>query len=43
MEEIERVIRVVPPILAELRALSPYWENDGPAADPKKSFAPAFA
>ncbi len=43
MAQIERVISVVPPIIAELRALSPYWEKDGPAADPQGSFAPTFA
>jgi cysteine desulfurase len=43
MDEIERVISVVPPILAGLRALSPYWEKDRPAADPKSSFSPTFA
>jgi len=43
MEEIEHVIRVVPPILAELRALSPYWENDHPATNPKSAFTPTFA
>ena len=41
-EEIERVIEVVPPIIAQLRQLSPYWSESGPAVS-EKGFAPAFA
>jgi cysteine desulfurase len=41
--EIDRVIAAVPPIAAQLRKLSPYWNGDGPAEDPEKAFAPAYA
>ncbi len=43
MEEIERVIEAVPPIVAQLRKLSPYWGEDGPIEDPEKLFAPTYA
>lgn len=43
MEEIERVIEAVPPIVAQLRRLSPYWGEDGPIEDPEKLFAPTYA
>ena len=43
MAEVERVIAAVPPIVAQLRKLSPYWGEDGPIADPEKAFAPAYA
>lgn len=43
MEEIERVIEAVPPIVAQLRKLSPYWGEDGPVEDQDKAFAPAYA
>ena len=42
-EEIERVIAAVPPIIAQLRKLSPYWGEDGPVADPAAAFAPAYS
>ena len=42
-EEIDRVIEAVPPIIAQLRKLSPYWSGDGPVEDPEKAFAPAYA
>jgi len=42
-EEIERVIAAVPPIVAQLRKLSPYWGENGPVADPEKAFDPAYA
>lgn len=42
-EEIERVIAAVPPIVAQLRKLSPYWNGNAPVADPEKAFAPAYA
>ncbi|MBL8492149.1 MAG: aminotransferase class V-fold PLP-dependent enzyme, partial [Rhodocyclaceae bacterium] len=41
--EINRVIAAVPPIVAQLRKLSPYWGDKGPVADPDKAFAPAYA
>jgi cysteine desulfurase len=43
MEEIDRVIEAVPPIVAQLRKLSPYWGEGGPSEDPEKAFAPAYA
>jgi cysteine desulfurase len=43
MDEIERVIAAVPPIVAKLRKLSPYWSESGPLADPAQAFAPAYA
>jgi cysteine desulfurase len=42
-EEIDRVIAEVPPIIARLRQLSPYWGENGPVADPEKAFAPVYA
>ena len=41
--EVDRVIQVVPEIIAQLRKLSPYWDGDGPAAEPEKAFAPTYA
>jgi cysteine desulfurase len=43
MEEIERVIEAVPPVVAQLRKLSPYWGENGPVEEPEKAFAPAYA
>ena len=43
MDEIERVIEAVPPIVAQLRKLSPYWGENGPIEEPEKAFAPAYA
>lgn len=43
MEEIEKVIEAVPPIMAQLRKLSPYWDENGPVAEPEKAFAPTYA
>lgn len=43
MEEVERVIEVVPPIVAQLRELSPYWAEGGPVQDPTEAFAPVYA
>lgn len=43
MDEIERVIEAVPPIVAHLRSLSPYWDGDRPADQVEHSFAPAYA
>ncbi|MDR2164115.1 MAG: cysteine desulfurase NifS [Zoogloeaceae bacterium] len=42
-EEIDRVIAAVPPIIAHLRKLSPYWNENGPLVDnPEQKFAPAY-
>lgn len=43
MEEVERVIEAVPPIVEQLRKLSPYWNENGPVEDPEQAFAPAYA
>jgi len=37
------VIAAVPPIVAELRRLSPYWGDNGPVTEPEKAFAPVYA
>jgi len=37
------VIAAVPPIVAQLRKLSPYWTDKGPAANPEAAFAPTYA
>ncbi|MFK4754581.1 MULTISPECIES: cysteine desulfurase NifS [Oceanospirillaceae] len=42
-EEIERVIEAVPPIVAKLRKLSPYWSDNGPVENPEQAFAPVYA
>jgi cysteine desulfurase len=41
--EMDRVIAAVPPIIAQLRKLSPYWGEKGPAENPEADFAPAYA
>lgn len=43
MEEVDRVIEAVPPIVEQLRKLSPYWANGGPVEEPEKAFAPTYA
>ena len=43
MDEVERVIEALPPIVAQLRKLSPYWGENGPIEEPEKAFAPAYA
>jgi cysteine desulfurase len=43
MDEIEKVIAAVPPIMAQLRKLSPYWSENGPVDEPEKVFAPTYA
>ncbi len=42
-EEIDRVIAAVPPIVAHLHELSPYWENGGPVQDAAEAFSPVYA
>lgn len=39
--EIDRVIEVMPKIIAQLRALSPYWGVNGPIEE--RTFAPVYA
>jgi cysteine desulfurase len=41
--EIERVIEAMPPVIAQLRKLSPYWADGGPVTAPEKAFAPVYA
>jgi cysteine desulfurase len=41
--EVDRVIQVVPEIVAQLRKLSPYWGENGPSEEPDKAFAPVYA
>ena len=43
MEEVERVIEEIPPIVAKLRKLSPYWKDGAPVENPDESFAPVYA
>ncbi len=43
MDEIERVIAAVPPIVEKLRRLSPYWGENGPVEDPEQAFVPNYA
>ena len=40
--QIDRVIAAVPPIIAQLRQLSPYWGERGPVAEHAKGFVPAY-
>jgi cysteine desulfurase len=41
-DEIDRVIAVVPSIIAQLRKMSPYWGENGPVDEPEKAFAPVY-
>lgn len=41
--EIDRVIEAVPPIIAQLRKLSPYWGSEGPVESDGTSFVPVYA
>ncbi len=44
LAEIEQVIEKLPPIVAQLRKLSPYWSGNGPITDAKQGgFAPVYA
>jgi cysteine desulfurase len=43
MEEVERVIAEVPPIVERLRKLSPYWGENGPVEEPEQAFQPKYA
>ncbi len=40
--DINKVIEVIPAIMARLRKLSPYWGEDGPVDNPETAFAPAY-
>jgi cysteine desulfurase len=41
--EVDRVIEAVPPIIAQLRKISPYWGEKGPSEQPEADFAPQYA
>ncbi|MDP2795143.1 MAG: cysteine desulfurase NifS [Sulfurisoma sp.] len=41
--EMNRVIAAVPPVIAQLRKISPYWGDKGPAENPEADFAPQYA
>ncbi|MDD5390029.1 MAG: cysteine desulfurase NifS [Gallionellaceae bacterium] len=41
--EIDRVIQIIPEIIAQLRKLSPYWGETGPVTEADKAFAPVYA
>jgi cysteine desulfurase len=42
LEEVERVIEAVPPIITQLRKISPYW-NEATNSPAAQAFAPAYA
>lgn len=42
-EEVDRVIAAVPPVIAKLRKLSPYWSGDAPVTNPEQTFQPEYA
>ncbi|MEF8755760.1 MAG: cysteine desulfurase NifS [Accumulibacter sp.] len=42
-QEVEQVIAAVPPVIARLRKLSPYWRGDAPLAHPEEAFQPQYA
>ncbi len=42
-DDIEKVIEVMPGVIAQLRKMSPYWDGDKPAENPEKAFAPTYA
>ena len=41
--EIDRMIEAVPPIIARLCKLSPYWSGRGPVEVSEAPFEPAYA
>jgi cysteine desulfurase len=41
--EIDRVIAAVPPIIAQLRRISPYWGEEGASDPAAQGFAPQYA
>lgn len=43
MHEVDEVLKVMPGIVATLRKLSPYWDGDGPVANPEQAFKPTYA
>ena len=43
MHEVDEVLKVMPGIVATLRKLSPYWDGNGPVANPEQAFQPTYA
>ena len=43
MAEVDAVLEVMPSIVKTLRKLSPYWDGDGPVANPEQAFTPTYA
>lgn len=43
MAEVDEVLKVMPDIAATLRKLSPYWDGNGPVANPEQAFQPTYA
>ncbi|MDO8846743.1 MAG: cysteine desulfurase NifS [Methylicorpusculum sp.] len=43
MSEVDEVLKVMPGIAATLRKLSPYWDGNGPVANPEQAFQPVYA
>ncbi|MDZ4152989.1 cysteine desulfurase NifS [Methylicorpusculum sp.] len=43
MSEVDEVLKVMPGIAATLRKLSPYWDGNGPVANPEQAFQPVDA
>ena len=43
MAEVDAVLEVMPNIVATLRKLSPYWDGNGPVANPEQAFAPTYS
>jgi cysteine desulfurase len=43
MADVDQVLKVMPDIVAALRKLSPYWDGDGPVANPEQAFAPTYS
>ncbi len=43
MDEVEEVIKAVPPIIEKLRKLSPYWGDGQPLENPEAAFAPTYS
>ncbi len=43
LAEIDKVIAVMPKIVANLRKMSPYWGENGPMSTTEKAFAPVYA
>ena len=41
--DVDRVIEVMPTIIAKLREMSPYWKDGAPVEDPEQAFAPVYA